>query len=43
MDPFDTGYLSSLLTMLFSEDKFQRWLEVTTNRFNYFQRKRSSK
>ncbi len=39
LDPFDTGYLSSLLTMLFAEDKFHRWLEVTTNRFNYFQRK----
>ena len=36
IDPFDTGYVSSLLTMLFSEDQFHRWLEVTTNRFNYF-------
>jgi len=39
LDPFDTGYVSSLLTMLFSEDKFHRWLEVTTNRFNYFRAK----
>lgn len=36
LDEFDVGYLSSLLTMLFAEDKFRRWLEVTTNRFNYF-------
>jgi transcriptional regulator with XRE-family HTH domain len=39
LDQFDTGYLSSLLNMLFAEDKFRRWLEVTTNRFNYFRRK----
>lgn len=39
LDPFDTGYLSSLLTMLFAEDKFRRWLQVTTNRFNYFKTK----
>ena len=39
LDTFDAGYVSSLLTMLFSEDKFNRWLEVTTNRFNYFRKK----
>jgi transcriptional regulator with XRE-family HTH domain len=39
MDPFDTGYVASLLTMLFAEDKFRRWLEITTNRFNYFKGK----
>lgn len=39
LDPFDTGYVSSLLTMLYAEDKFRRWLEVTTNRFNYFKTK----
>ncbi len=43
LDQFDTGYLSSLLTMLSAEDKFQRWLEVTTNRFNYFKTKRNSR
>lgn len=41
LDQFDTGYVSSLLTMLFAEDKFRRWLEVTTNRFNYFRAKGS--
>lgn len=39
LDPFDTGYLSSLITMLFSEDKFLRWLELTNNRFNFFKNK----
>jgi hypothetical protein len=41
LDPFDAGYLSSLLNMLFSEDKFHRWLQLTTNRFNYFKTKGS--
>jgi hypothetical protein len=40
LDPFDTGYVSSLLTMLYAEDKFLRWREVTTNRFNAFKTKR---
>jgi transcriptional regulator with XRE-family HTH domain len=39
LDQFDTGYLSSLITMLFSEDKFLRWLELTNNRFNFFKNK----
>jgi len=39
LDSLDAGYLSSLLTMLFSEDKFRRWLQLTTHRFNYFRRK----
>jgi len=43
LDPFDTGYVSSLLTMLFAEDKFRRWLELTTSRFNYFKSKGSQK
>jgi len=41
LNQFDTGYISSLLTMLSAEDKFQRWLEVTTNRFAYFKTKGS--
>lgn len=40
IDPFDTGYVSSLLTMLYAEDKFLRWREVTTTRFNAFKAKR---
>ncbi len=39
LDPFDVGYVSSLLTMMFSEEKFRRWLQVTTNRFKYFKGK----
>lgn len=39
MDPFDTGYLSSFLTMLHDEGKFQRWLEMTTHQFNHFKKK----
>lgn len=39
LDPFDVGYLSSLLTMLSDESKFKRWLAATTNRFASFQRK----
>ena len=36
LDPFDVGYLSSLLAMLSDEDKFKRWLAATTNRFASF-------
>lgn len=32
----DIGYISSLLTMLTEEDKFSRWLALTTTRFQYF-------
>jgi len=39
LDPFDLGYLSSLLAMLSDEDKFRRWLGLTTNRFTSFQRR----
>lgn len=43
LDPFDLGYLSSLLAMLSDESKFRRWLAVTTNRFASFQRKGARK
>lgn len=39
LDPFDVGYLSSLLAMLSDESKFKRWLAVTTNRFASFRQK----
>jgi len=39
----DIGYISSLLTMLGDEDKFQRWLTLTTNRFNFFKKKEGYK
>jgi transcriptional regulator with XRE-family HTH domain len=43
LDCFDAGYVSTLLTMLFSEDKFRRWLQLTTYRFNYFKVKGQSR
>ncbi len=36
LDPYDIGYIASLMMMLDNEDKFQRWLALTTNRFQYF-------
>lgn len=39
LDPFDVGYLSSLLAMLYDESKFERWLAATTNRFASFQQR----
>ena len=39
LDLGDIGYVSSLLTMLGDEDKFKRWLNLTTNRFNFFKKK----
>jgi transcriptional regulator with XRE-family HTH domain len=42
LDASDTGYIASLLTMLADEDKFQRWLKLTSNRFGFF-RKRGDK
>jgi transcriptional regulator with XRE-family HTH domain len=39
LDPFDVGYLSSLLAMLSDEGRFKRWLAATTNRFASFERK----
>jgi hypothetical protein len=35
----DIGYISSLLTMLTEEDKFKRWLALTTTRFQSFKRR----
>ena len=35
----DIGYVASLLTMMEDEDKFQRWLRLTTNRFSFFGKK----
>lgn len=42
LDFDDVGYISSLLTMIGDEEKFQRWRALTTNRFGYF-RKRGGK
>ncbi len=39
LDLGDIGYISSLLAMLGDEDKFRRWLTLTTNRFNFFKKK----
>ena len=36
LDPFDTGYIASLLTMLHDEAAFDRWRKLTTNRFRGF-------
>ncbi|MBM3118993.1 MAG: hypothetical protein FJ006_05485 [Chloroflexi bacterium] len=36
LDASDIGYVSSLLTMLTEEDKFNRWLALTTTRFQSF-------
>jgi hypothetical protein len=38
LDAYDIGYISSLLIMLTDEDKFQRWLALSTARFNYFRK-----
>jgi len=43
LDLNDIGYISSLLTMLGDEDKFKRWLTLTTNRFNFFKKKGDKK
>ncbi len=40
LNAYDIGYISSLLTMLTEEDKFQRWLALTTTRFNSFKKGR---
>lgn len=42
LNPFDVGYLSSLLAMLGDEAKFKRWLSFTTNRFGTFQEERTA-
>lgn len=38
LDSSDIGYISSLLTMLSEEDKFKRWLALTTVSFQSFNR-----
>jgi len=38
LDPADIGYISSLLSMIGEEDKFQRWLVLSTYKFNYFKK-----
>jgi len=43
LDLNDIGYISSFLTMLGDEDKFKRWLTLTTNRFNFFRKKDGQK
>ncbi len=43
LDLGDIGYISSLLTMLGDEDKFRRWLALTTNRFNFFKKRGEQK
>jgi len=40
LNPGDIGYISSLLTMLGDEEKFKRWLTLTTNRFNFFKKRK---
>jgi hypothetical protein len=39
LDFNDVGYISSLLTMIADESRFQRWSALTTNRFNFFRKK----
>jgi len=39
LDASDIGYISSLLTMLTEEDKFKRWLALTTTHFQSFKRR----
>lgn len=39
LDASDIGYISSLLTMMSEEDKFNRWLTLTTARFQSFKRR----
>ena len=36
LDPYDVGYVASMLMMIGDEDKFRRWLALSTNRFRYF-------
>ena len=39
LDASDIGYISSLLAMLTEEDKFNRWLALTTTRFQSFKKR----
>jgi hypothetical protein len=43
LDLGDIGYISSLLTMLGDEEQFERWLTLTTHRFNFFRNKGGEK
>jgi len=43
LDPYDVGYISSLLIMLGDEDKFKRWLILTTYWFNFLKQKGEQK
>jgi hypothetical protein len=38
LNPQDMGYISSLLGMLGDEERFQRWLQMSTYKFQRFQR-----
>ncbi len=38
LDPYDVGYIASLLTMLGSEASFQRWLAFSSNNFRFFKK-----
>lgn len=42
VDKYDSGYLSSLLTMIQDEGAFARWLALTTNRYRFFGKKEDS-
>lgn len=39
LDFADIGYISSLLSMMSQEDRFERWRMLTTNRFNSFKKR----
>ena len=41
IDASDIGYISSLLAMINDEENFNRWLKLTTIKFNYFKGRRS--
>jgi hypothetical protein len=43
LDLNDVGYISSLLTMLGDEEKFRRWVTLTTNRFSFSKRRGEQK
>lgn len=43
LDFGDIGYISSFLTMVGDENKFKRWLTLTTNRFHFFKKKGGQK
>lgn len=43
LDFNDVGYITSLLTMLSDEERFQRWLALSSNRFRFFRRRGKEK